>query len=549
MIKPTRTDWVRVTVLLIAIAVIGLTLSQASADPLFRDDEETQPTLPEYQAPWTSSGQAYPEGQSRVAKFASIQEAADLDDNLFPGLAADFDGNDKVDFQDFAFWLVCYGTSDGDENFDPKCDLDDDGKVELDDFFLFADDFGKVLARGDFEVTSDPPGASIFINGVDTGEVTPFTFTNKPLGGYTVRVKLEGQAVSSEMPVDVSWTIASPVFVLSPLVGSIEVTSDPEGARIFIDGEDTRQVTPYTFRDKPVGEYTVSVELEGYDAPFGQAIEVNDGQRTALDFELRQWVGSIEVTSDPEGARIFINGVDTGQVTPYTFTDKPVGAYSVRVTMEGRDDPSPQEITVADGRLAGVDFELLEPPIVFADSNLETMIRSAIDKPTGDIRSSDVRYLTSFNATGREIESLEGIEHLTSLEFLIIFDNHISDLSPLASLTYLRSIGLSQNNISDLSPLADLPNLYNIDLRDNLISDISPLAGITSLDRINCNRNQISDVSALVDNEGFRSGDSASFWENPLSDLAVQEQIPILLRRGVKVYPPCQPGGKCPPIR
>jgi len=477
MIKPTRTDWVRVTVLLIAIAVIGLTLSQASADPLFRDDEETQPTLPEYQAPWTSSGQAYPEGQSRVAKFASIQEAADLDDNLFPGLAADFDGNDKVDFQDFAFWLVCYGANDGDENFDPECDLDDDGKVELDDFSLFADDFGKVLARGDFEVTSDPPGASIFINGVDTGEVTPFTFTNKPLGGYTVRVKLEGQAVSSEMPVDVSWTIASPVFVLSQLVGSIEVTSDPEGARIFINGE------------------------------------------------------------------------DTGQVTPYTFTDKPVGAYSVRVTMEGRDDPSPQEITVSDGRLAGVDFELLEPPIVFADSNLEIMIRSAIDKPTGDIRSSDVRYLTSFNATGREIESLEGIEHLTSLEFLIIFDNHISDLSPLASLTDLRSIGLSQNNISDLSPLADLPNLYNIDLRDNLISDISPLAGITSLDRINCNRNQISDVSALVDNEGFRSGDSASFWENPLSDLAVQEQIPILLRRGVKVYPPCQPGGKCPPIR
>ena len=44
--------------------------------------------------------------------------------------------------------------------------------------------------------------------------------------------------------------------------------------------------------------------------------------------------GQLEVTSTPAGAKIFINGIDTNNVTPYTFTKAP-GEYSVYVTLSG----------------------------------------------------------------------------------------------------------------------------------------------------------------------------------------------------------------------
>ncbi len=40
--------------------------------------------------------------------------------------------------------------------------------------------------------------------------------------------------------------------------------------------------------------------------------------------------GSIEVTTYPSGAKIFLNGKDTGNVTPYAITNLTKGTYEVR---------------------------------------------------------------------------------------------------------------------------------------------------------------------------------------------------------------------------
>lgn len=42
--------------------------------------------------------------------------------------------------------------------------------------------------------------------------------------------------------------------------------------------------------------------------------------------------GSIDITSTPTGARVYINGVDTGMVTPIVFT-KEVGSYTVKLDL------------------------------------------------------------------------------------------------------------------------------------------------------------------------------------------------------------------------
>ena len=58
-------------------------------------------------------------------------------------LIGDFDGNGKVDFDDFLLFVGKFGKGSGDPGFDPAYDLDGDGKVDFDDFFIFVGNFRK----------------------------------------------------------------------------------------------------------------------------------------------------------------------------------------------------------------------------------------------------------------------------------------------------------------------------------------------------------------------------------------------------------------------
>ncbi len=228
---------------------------------------------------------------------------------------------------------------------------------------------------GSIEVTSAPSGAKILLDGVDTGEITPFTFSDKPAIEYTVDVSLDGYVSDGPKTVTVSdGETAQASFTLTPLFGSIEVTSAPAGAKILLDGVDTGTVTPSTISDKPVGEYTVDVSLGGYISDDPKTVQVADGQTAQVSFTLTQLKGSIEVTSTPSGAKILIGGVVTGKVTPSTISDKPVGEYTVDVALDGYTSDGPKTVMVSDGQKTAVDFILtqdwytLSGKIVGADS-------------------------------------------------------------------------------------------------------------------------------------------------------------------------------------
>ncbi|TAF00131.1 MAG: hypothetical protein EAZ79_03595 [Oscillatoriales cyanobacterium] len=61
---------------------------------------------------------------------------------------------------------------------------------------------------------------------------------------------------------------------------------------------------------------------------------------------------------------------------------------------------------------------------------------------------------------------------LSSSNELILYNNQISDLTPLQSLTNLTSLYLYNNQISDITPLQSLTNLTYLYLYNNQISDI-----------------------------------------------------------------------------
>jgi PP-loop superfamily ATP-utilizing enzyme len=177
---------------------------------------------------------------------------------------------------------------------------------------------------GNLTVNSVPEGASIWLDGEDTSEVTNTTLTEVKVGVHFVKLKLEGYKDSTKQVTIEANETAILDFVLAEIVeppqyGNLTVNSVPEGASIWLDGEDTSEVTNTTLTEVEVGKHNVTLKLEGYkDSTKQVTIEANE--TAILDFVLAEIVeppqyGNLTVNSVPEGASIWLDGENTSEVT------------------------------------------------------------------------------------------------------------------------------------------------------------------------------------------------------------------------------------------
>ena len=146
-----------------------------------------------------------------------------------------------------------------------------------------------------------------------------------------------------------------------------------------------------------------------------------------------------------------------------------------------------------------------------------------------------LRNLGELRLGANEITNVSPLASLTSLYALSLDNNDLKDFSSLASLTGLQMLSLNGNRIANVSPLMPLTGMWRLDLSDNEIEDISPLVDLTGLFKLHLQNNGIEDLSSLIANHGLGSHDTVTLQGNPLSDEAVNEQIPALRRRGVRV--------------
>lgn len=115
----------------------------------------------------------------------------------------------------------------------------------------------------------------------------------------------------------------------------ITVNSSPRGAEVFIDGFRTGYSTPYTFGNISDGAHRITVTKNGYlpqqsiiDLP-RRAVPIST---TSVNFILEEYPsGFLYVNSIPEGGRVSIDSVFTGEITPALFKTLPTGAHLVEV--------------------------------------------------------------------------------------------------------------------------------------------------------------------------------------------------------------------------
>lgn len=128
---------------------------------------------------------------------------------------------------------------------------------------------------------------------------------------------------------------------------------------------------------------------------------------------------------------------------------------------------------------------LLELPLLRSINLRHNVVYPDPDNPSVRIRLSNIELLSEF----------------TDLNTLILRDNNIEDISPLAGLTNLRALDISLNPLSDkrLSDLTNLHLLEHLNVRETGVDDLTVVAGFTRLEYLNIHSNiDIVDLSPIA---------------------------------------------------
>ncbi len=122
--------------------------------------------------------------------------------------------------------------------------------------------------------------------------------------------------------------------------GQLSVTSTPAGAQIQIDGQnDSTWVTPFNLAGLNPGQHTLTISKPGYAAET-RTIDVGSGSKSFVSVQLAQLSATVSVSSEPAGAAIWMDGKDTGRVTPAQFSVDRAGNHSFVFKKQGYLDES-----------------------------------------------------------------------------------------------------------------------------------------------------------------------------------------------------------------
>ena len=135
-------------------------------------------------------------------------------------------------------------------------------------------------------------------------------------------------------------------------VTTVQIVTDPAGARVVVDGDPASSCTSPCMLQLPSGRHTLRADVAGYQT--GRRI-FTAPQESDLYLGLDKATGTLSVSSNPPGAAIFLNGKELRQKTPAVLT-LAAGTYHVEIVRDGRSVP--RDVTVVSGEMHSLDLTL-----------------------------------------------------------------------------------------------------------------------------------------------------------------------------------------------
>ena len=129
----------------------------------------------------------------------------------------------------------------------------------------------------------------------------------------------ESEAAPVHVPVSaVRAKRKKPTAPIAPVVvpGQMSIDSTPQGAQVQLDGKtDPSWITPFTLSGISAGPHTVTLSKAGYSTDT-RAVDVASGNKSFVTSHLTLLMATLSVTSTPPGANVYVDGRDTGKLTP-----------------------------------------------------------------------------------------------------------------------------------------------------------------------------------------------------------------------------------------
>ena len=198
---------------------------------------------------------------------------------------------------------------------------------------------------GFLDIRSAPAAATVYLGDQHLGE-TPLTGVELNPGDYTVRItkpKFEEISLPAHIASDKTTAL---IANLTPLSGYLSVLSSPEGAEVALDGE-ILGVTPLIQVELKTGSYRLSLRVEDYGGA-EVTVAVESAETSTADLTLEYLFGGLKVSSEPEGAKVLLNGSRVGN-TPLTLDKVGIGEYDIKLSLEDYQDHNGQVVIESDG--------------------------------------------------------------------------------------------------------------------------------------------------------------------------------------------------------
>lgn len=241
--------------------------------------------------------------------------------------------------------------------------------------------------KGYYSITSSPQGADVYFDGTYKGK-TPVTVEVSTTGtpGHTVNIMLSGYRTwTNTYPGNPSsdQTIYVTAF-LTPVenYGTITVQSYPSVATAVLDGISS-QTTPCSFHNVAPGSHIMTVTKDGY-GDFTTTVMVTAGKTTPVTAYLSKIAptkGEMHITSDPQGALVYIGGAYYG-ITPQIVGDLQPGYYAVRLEKAGFEAWS-DNVYVTAGESTDVSHTFSVTPTLTATPVPQTGTLAVSSEPAG----------------------------------------------------------------------------------------------------------------------------------------------------------------------
>ncbi len=173
--------------------------------------------------------------------------------------------------------------------------------------------------------------ATIRCEGATLG-ITPYYHFFKQPAAYRIVVQAQGY---QEQVYSLNLVNGKPqvkTFELVSNAGAIEVTSEPSGATLLVDGIE-RGTTPCTLDKLRESEYTLTLRKEGYQ-PAERKLKVAAGEVAPVAVTLERLPSGLNIFTIPSDARVYVDNVFKGR-SDLTLKEVTDGTHQIRVEKEG----------------------------------------------------------------------------------------------------------------------------------------------------------------------------------------------------------------------